>query len=714
MHHLYRLFLSTALLFSLHLFAQTSARTATEKCATMQRLQERLERNPSLQARFFAERESFNRIAQQRSIQNRSAAESRTAIYIPVVFHVVMANPATVTDAQLQAQIDTLNKDFFGANGDSVRIPSYFKSLFGKSSIQFCLAQRTPDGDPSSGIVRKTTSQTSFSTNDAVKHSGSGGDDSWNTDNYFNVWVCPLSGGVLGYATFPNDGTPAEQGVVMDYRSLPGGSYPTYNGGKTLTHETGHYFNLYHIWGDDNGACTGTDFVDDTPNQGDASSGTITGLKTDNCTPSGNGIMYQNYMDYTNDVCLVMFTAQQASRMEAALTAYRSSLLSSDGCKAVVLKNYDAKLAAITGPAQRLCSSSFTPVVNIQNKGTQTLTSLVISTQIDNGTVTNNNWTGSLVYGQASPVTLTTLTTTTGNHILTVYVSRPNAVSDENTANDTLRFAIQFYDPVTQVSEGFESSTFPPKGWDIVNPDNGITWKRSTAAAKTGTASAMIDNFDYSTIGQTDDLRLPTTNIPATVDSAFLSFQLAAAAYTATNTANNVWDTLEVLVSSDCGSTYTSLYKKWGASLVTVTSPVISFYTPSANDWRKDSINIGAYIGKGNLLFAFRNTTGYENNIYLDDVNLRTVTINPNLKARKFLVTPNPTTRQIAVQFYQPAGLQTVQVFTSTGQKIAEVIVNSGTANNVYYFNLDRYASGMYVVKAVFVDRVFTEKIMKY
>ncbi|HEY0433225.1 MAG TPA: hypothetical protein VGC95_05105, partial [Chitinophagaceae bacterium] len=221
-------------MFSLSLFAQKTARTAVEKCATMQRLQERLDRDPALQARFSAQRELFNRSMLQPAIQNRTAAESRTTIYIPVVFHVVLTNPSVVTDAQLQAQLDTLNKDFFGANGDSVRIPSYFKSVFGKSSIQFCLAQRTPDGDPTTGIVRTTTSQALFSTNDAVKHSTGGGDDIWDGDKYFNVWVCGLSGGVLGYATFPGDGSPTEQGVVMDYRSLPGGSYATYNGGKTL------------------------------------------------------------------------------------------------------------------------------------------------------------------------------------------------------------------------------------------------------------------------------------------------------------------------------------------------------------------------------------------------------------------------------------------------------------------------------------------------
>ena len=177
------------LLVSLSSLAQKGSRISTEQCATMQRLNERLQRNPDLRLRFEAERQVFNKKVSDRNALNRNLVASRTAVYIPVVFHVVLPNPSVVTDAQLQAQLDTLNKDFFGNNGDSVRIPSYFKSFFGKTSIQFCLAQRTPDGEPTTGIVRLTTAQTSFGSDDGVKHTTSGGDDSWNTDKYFNVWV---------------------------------------------------------------------------------------------------------------------------------------------------------------------------------------------------------------------------------------------------------------------------------------------------------------------------------------------------------------------------------------------------------------------------------------------------------------------------------------------------------------------------------------------
>jgi hypothetical protein len=692
--------------------AQKKTGLEAQQCATLPRLQLLLEKDPNRRDRFNADQALLNRLTSQ--AEKHRLLRTEAVVTIPVVFHILLPNPLLVTDAQVLAQLDTLNKAFGGTSGDSVRIPGYFKPFYGKSSIQFCLAQRSPDGEETTGIIRKTVARATFEPDDAMKHASSGGSDSWNTDAYLNVWICALTGGVLGYATFPNDGQPAEQGVVIDYRSLPGGSTANYNNGKTLVHETGHYFNLSHIWGDDDGLCTGTDNVEDTPNQGNSSSGCATGIRTDNCTASGNGIMYQNYMDYSYDRCLVMFTPGQVARMETALNLYRSSLLQSNGCLPVVRKAYDVQALTIVSPSQRLCAPGFVPAVVIRNRGSQTLTSVTLHTQIDNGPVTVTTWTGNLTSTASTTVTLPGLTTATGTHVLTIYTTNPNGVADEEKINDTIRLQFQYYLPVTTVQESFEQSGFPPVGWDIVNPDGSITWQKVLGIAKTGNASVTIKNFDYSATGEKDDLRLPQVNIPTTVDSVFFSFQVAAATYTDLSTANNVWDTLEVLVSTDCGVTYTSLYKKWGASLVTTSSPQLSSFVPTAAEWRKDSINLAAYIGQSNLLLAFRNTTGYENNIYLDDVNLRTVTINPNLKKTGFLVTPNPTSGQLTVQFFpQPINLRGLQVFNAMGQKLTEISIGNGGGSNLYSLDLSRYAAGIYFVRAVFTDRVVVQKILK-
>ncbi|NIJ54354.1 M43 family zinc metalloprotease [Dyadobacter arcticus] len=703
------------LIIPLLLILPSSVLIAQDKCGTMELLSKRFVDQPSLKLMFDQREIRLKQIISDR-IRSGKSLKSTEDVTIPVVFHVVLTrqSQALVTDAQIMTQLERINKDYAGADENLSIIPAHFKSLFGKTGIQFCLAQRAPDDAPATGIVRYTTTRSSFDyTTNLVKHAESGGADAWDTDKYLNIWICDLSGGTLGYATFPDDGVKDEQGVAIDLACLPGGSATNYNEGKTLTHELGHYFNLYHIWGDDNGSCSGTDQVDDTPNQANSTTTCRTGIVTDNCTPNSPGIMYQNYMDYTSDGCLAMFTKMQVARMEEAFNTYRSLLSFSNGCTPVDVKSKDASLKSILQPDQRLCTNTFTPSVTLVNKGSETLTSVIIHAVIDNGTVVNFTWTGSLATYAETTVTLPTLTTVEGNHVLSIYTSNPNGAADEDTANDALALDFIYYEPINPpVTESFEG-LFPPQGWDIVNEDGGATWEKTTAAAKTGTASVRIGNFDNEAVGQRDYLRLPTVNIAGT-DSAFVSFQVAAATYTNTSAQSNVWDTLQVMISTDCGQTYTSVYKKWGSTLITRSAATRVAFTPAASEWRREEINISNFIGQGEVLVAFLNTNGNENNVFLDDINLRTVTVNPNLKEAGFLVSPNPTSGLFSVQFYpHPANLKSVTIYNASGQKIAEELTNGNVATNVYDFDLTHYASGLYIVKAEFSDRVLTKKIIK-
>jgi len=252
---------------------------------------------------------------------------------IPCVVHVVhKTNAQNISDAQINSQIDVLNEDFRKKNADVTTAPAPFQPLADDARIQFELATKDPDGNPTDGILRVPTNVNAFSSNDDVKDSAQGGSDAWPADKYLNIWVCQLGGGLLGYAQFP--GGPADtDGVVILHSAFGtvGTASAPFDQGRTTTHEIGHWLNLRHIWGDDGNGCSGTDFVADTPNQGGPNLGKPS-FPSVSCGNAPNGDMYCNYMDYVDDDTMVMFSAGQVVRMQATLDGVRSTIGRSIPC----------------------------------------------------------------------------------------------------------------------------------------------------------------------------------------------------------------------------------------------------------------------------------------------------------------------------------------------------------------------------------------------
>lgn len=265
------------------------------------------------------------------AISSGKVNQNKAVITIPVVVHVVYNTSAqNVSDAQIQSQLDVLNKDFRKLNTDLNLVPSTFTSLVADAEINFCLANRDPSGNPTTGILRVQTGQTSFSTNDGVKYASSGGSTAWPANQYLNIWVCNMSGGILGYAQFPG-GASATDGVVIGYTCFGtmGTAQAPFNKGRTATHEVGHWLNLRHIWGD---ATCGSDLVSDTPVHNTSNYGCPSHPRSNSCGTSAE--MFMNYMDYVDDACMQMFSNGQKSRMRALFVSggARASLATSPGC----------------------------------------------------------------------------------------------------------------------------------------------------------------------------------------------------------------------------------------------------------------------------------------------------------------------------------------------------------------------------------------------
>jgi hypothetical protein len=277
-------------------------------------------------------------------VSNAAARDTlpNETIIIPVVVHVLYNNPAqNISDAQIFSQLKSLNEDFRRLNQDASQTPDAFKQLAADTRISFCLAQLNPQNKPTSGIIRKYTHQSSFSMNDGMKFSSSGGDDAWDSNSYLNIWVCNLSGNTLGYSSFP-DVPSQKDGVVIQYDVF--GTTPNvrsiFNKGRTTTHEVGHWLGLKHIWGDN--AC-GNDDIDDTPQQSGNNYNCPSFPRISTCSPNANGDMFMNYMDYTNDECMNMFTYGQAKKMRA--------LFSLNGSKNTFLYSNKSDSNSVSGSA---------------------------------------------------------------------------------------------------------------------------------------------------------------------------------------------------------------------------------------------------------------------------------------------------------------------------------------------------------------------------
>ena len=298
-----------------------------------------IQANPSLEQGFnIAEQQIQKTLRDQKRFLSRDTLANEL-INIPVVVHVVYNTTAqNISDAQILSQLTVLNNDFSNQNTDKVNRPSAFDNVAADSRIKFCLAQVTPDGKATNGIIRKQTNTALFTADDAMKSSMRGGDNAWDCKKYLNIWICNLGGRTLGYASLP--GSPAElDGVVINFDvfGTVGNVRSPFNKGRTASHEIGHWLGLKHLWGD---VECGDDEVDDTPKQKSYNFYCPSYPHVTDCSPNADGVMFMNYMDFSDDACMNMFTIEQKKRMRALFASgnMRNSFLASFACDSTLVQ----------------------------------------------------------------------------------------------------------------------------------------------------------------------------------------------------------------------------------------------------------------------------------------------------------------------------------------------------------------------------------------
>ncbi|HKC67765.1 MAG TPA: C10 family peptidase, partial [Bacteroidia bacterium] len=376
------------------------------------------------------------------------------------------------------------------------------------------------------------------------------------------------------------------------------------------------------------------------------------------------------------------------------------------GIKPMATYSVDAGISSVVSPSGNACTSTFIPVVTLKNFGANTLTSCTINYNVDNGANNTYNWTGSLANGLTTNVTLPSITTTAGSHTLTSSTSNPNASTDGNTTNDqsTNTFVSNTSAAVLPLVEGFESSgTNLPAGWTLGNPDNDAAWQIVTTVAHTGTNCIGFNNFDgdqtTDMTGRKDWFYTGTYNFSSSI-SASMTFDVA---YAVLNYSGTLYtDTLSVLYSVDCGTTWHQIYKKGGATLASAgtTTNTSTGWTPaSSSQWRTDNINLSAITGQASVMFAFQNTSDWADWLYIDNINITansTTGISSNNALSSVSVYPNPAHNNISVTLLE--NTRSVSVTDIIGQTvIAEQKVEG--AQQVQTIDITNLASGVYFMK---------------
>ncbi|MBL7782072.1 MAG: T9SS type A sorting domain-containing protein [Saprospiraceae bacterium] len=642
------------LLFAMGAFLLVAFNASAQRvCASHDVLEEQLMNNPIL-------REKLEEIERHTEdfINTPPGLRERVQVTIPVVVNVVWNTTSeNISDAQIQSQIDVLNQDFRATNADRTNTPAIFSGLIADFEINFCLATQDPSGNATTGIRRQQTSTTAFSSNDAVKFTAQGGLDAWDRNKYLNLWVCDLSGGLLGYAQFPG-GAAATDGVVCDYLyfGTVGVATAPFNKGRTATHEIGHWLNLRHIWGDAN---CGSDLVSDTPTHNTSNAGCPTYPHLSTC--SGTPVeMTMNYMDYTDDACMYMFTAGQKARAQAlfATGGSRVSLLTSTGCQ-------PPTGGGTCGVASGLSATSITQ------------TSATVSWSAASGATSYN-----LQYKLSSSSTWTTITgiTTTSRSLTGL------------TANSTYNYQVQTVCGGTSAAYSTAASftTLASGGGtcvDTYESNNTRNTAKTVPVNSTFTAqiasASDVDWYKFANTSATSRIKVDLTTLPADYDVRLYR-----------GTSNTI------LAQSQNAGTADEVM------IYNTTTVSTSYY---------------AYVYGYNG--AFSNTQCYTIRISLSSSNFRTdgstdgevqeIEVPVIFENAAFGMFPNPAGEQVTVEVPMEADADVqVTIVDPSGKAAIQQNRVMGKGDNRMNFDISRLANGIYFVEVRNGDSKSTRKLV--
>lgn len=684
-------------LTSLFLFSQFSfsQQTVSQKwCGAYEMMDAHFKKHPELKKQFDIYQQSLTEEQNSNNTQKTAVIDYT----IPVVFHVLHQNGVeNISDAQIQDQINILNRDYNLQNTDTSVVIPPMKSAIGNIHFTFALAKLDPNGNCTSGITRHYDANSLSWPGDWENYIYT-----WPSSQYLNFYVVKgIASGAAGYAYYPgslsyNDEMDAIL-ILHDYVGSIGTSQVGHS--RAITHEVGHWFNLAHVWGSTNepGVACGNDGVNDTPvTKGYTACSSETASKICNASVSEN---YQNYMDYS--YCSVMFTNGQATRMRSAAT------------NGIVGRNNlwtTSNLTATGIDPVAPCA----PVANFKsNRNTVCVGELVSFTDLSNvGTPTTWDWSlpGSDI-GTSNMQNPSATYNTPGSYAVQLTAGNTAGLSAPVTKTN---YITVLPSPITTfISESFETSTIPNNLWSVRNdePAN-LNWQLNTLTAATGSNSIYID--ETINPGSNVEIYSPVFNFSAMPNLA-LTLKWAGSERNATTTGNDIFT---LMFSTNCGTTWSprmTRYIKTGN--VGVSPTVNGGFIPTSAQFKQEVIPLAGVTSGTNVLFKlkFTSESGSSNNFYVDDINITSTT---NLKNEtpvvNFNIYPVPAQENIFLTFdlLEQKNIS-IQVKDFLGRLIqihSNETINAGHYD--YTLPVNTLSKGIYFVTITAGSIPYTQKII--
>lgn len=673
-------------------------------CITSEIFNELINKHPE----YKLEHENFEKWIQENSGSIQRESEAGPYI-IPVVVHVIHNyGLENISDAQIASGIAQLNLDFQGTpNADHTSVVPEFQSIIGHPNIEFRLAKIDPNGNCTNGITR-TASTTTYNARDNAKVIY------WPRNKYYNIWIVSNiytsePGTVTGgYAYYPGSPiSPNVDGILVAHNYF--GTIGTSSGAnfnkRVVSHETGHFLNLKHPWGDGNinvCNCGWGDGVGDTP----CTSGSFSTCNLAQTTCDGNLDNVQNIMDYST--CTNMFTIGQVDRMITALnsgTGQRNSLITT--ANAIATGTNDGYTATDCAP-----KADFIANKSVVCKG-ETVTFTDHSWNgpptswhwsITNGTntITDNNQNPTITFPNVGIYTVTlTASNSTGNGSVTK-TSIIKVI--DNTPEPA---ALGFY-------ESFENVNLTNGKWNndlSTNPNE--TWKITNNVAYSGTNSAMFPNIS-ATSGLKHNLYSPNYDF-SNVTKNEMTFKYAYA-----RVSSDSKDILKVFASTDCGATWIqkAIFPTSMLHNTTIGNQINNWAPLDQSNWgTKTLTNLSDLLGKPSVMFRFEFTTGGGNNLYIDDINIgNTFGIStPEYATTNIGLTifPNPSDGIFTVRYHaNEAEQSSLEVVDLTGRVIYQRAIKNQEGFHNETIQLQHLPAGMYFVNMIINNKKITEKVI--